>query len=577
MSKIDSVPLEQSRLLARDVLDGLAAHVCVLDQRGMVITVNRAWREFQRASGGAESVLNEGSSYLAACENAANSNEQDAGDAREFLSLLWEVLAGQREYFEREYRCDLPAGRRWFVARVSRIAGSNPIRVVVAHDDVTALKLTHEALEARERKLAESERRFSAFLNTLPAAAFIKDQDGVTVFANVYMERMLGVSGWAGRSTRELFPPDIAEQMLEDDRRCIEAGFLLSEETVPCTDGVLRHFETYKFRIPREGEPPLLGGIALDITERRAMQEGLHMTRFSVEAASDAIFWITRDGRIVDVNAAACCMLGYSRAELLSMPVGDLDDESADSAWAAGLDELRCKGTIRVETVQRRKDGELIPVEVVSNYVRFGDDERNCAIVRDIAERRRFEEQIRQLAFYDPLTGLPNRRLLDDRLHAALSTSRRKACYGAALFLDLDAFKPLNDTHGHHAGDLLLIEVARRLKDAVREMDTVARLGGDEFVVVLGELSELHPEATAQVRRVAEKIHDAVAEPYLLAVQGAGSPAVTVEYSCTTSIGVAMFGAREGSGDEVLRRADAALYEAKALGRNRVRYVEASR
>ncbi|MBP7483625.1 MAG: diguanylate cyclase, partial [Lacunisphaera sp.] len=372
-------------------------------------------------------------------------------------------------------------------------------------------------------------------------------------------------------------PPDIAEQMLEDDRRCIEAGFVLSEETVPCTDGVLRHFETYKFRIPRDGEPPLLGGIGLDITERKAMQEGLHMTRFSVEAASDAIFWINPDGRIVDVNAAACRMLGYSRAELLSMPVAALDVEVADSSWAAGLDELRYRGTIRVETVLRRKDGELVPVEVVSNYVRFGDDERNCAIVRDIAERRRLEEQIRQLAFYDPLTGLPNRRLLDDRLHAALSTSRRKGCYGAALFLDLDAFKPLNDTHGHHAGDLLLIEVARRLKDSVREMDTVARLGGDEFVVVLGELSELHPEATAHVRKVAEKIHDAVAAPYLLAVQGKDSPGAAVQYSCTTSIGVAMFGAREGSPDEVIRRADAALYEAKALGRNMIRYVETVR
>jgi diguanylate cyclase (GGDEF)-like protein len=134
----------------------------------------------------------------------------------------------------------------------------------------------------------------------------------------------------------------------------------------------------------------------------------------------------------------------------------------------------------------------------------------------DIVERKRMEDQVRQLAFYDPLTHLPNRRLLNDRLSQALLASKRSAFYGALMFMDLDNFKALNDKHGHSAGDLLLVEVARRLKCCVREIDTVARFGGDEFVVLLGELALSPQESMAQAGVIAEKIRLALAEPYAL-------------------------------------------------------------
>ena len=183
-----------------------------------------------------------------------------------------------------------------------------------------------------------------------------------------------------------------------------------------------------------------------------------------------------------------------------------------------------------------------------------------------LAERTRAEEQIRQLAFYDPLTHLPNRRLLQDRLGCILAGTRRNGSHGALMFLDLDNFKPLNDNHGHEIGDRLLVEVARRLAECVRDTDTVARFGGDEFVVLLGNLDNDGPLACGQAEGVAAKILERLAEAYHLTAK-AGS--ATVEHRCSASIGVALF---DGAADEeeVFRRADTAMYCAKEGGRNRV-------
>jgi diguanylate cyclase (GGDEF)-like protein len=181
------------------------------------------------------------------------------------------------------------------------------------------------------------------------------------------------------------------------------------------------------------------------------------------------------------------------------------------------------------------------------------------------------EEQVRQLAFYDALTGLPNRRLLHDRLNQTLAASRRSGCYGALMFLDLDNFKPLNDTHGHGVGDLLLKTVASRLSECVRAMDTVARLGGDEFVVMLSELDADVTLSSERARSVAEKVRSTLAEPYELRV-ASDDVGATVKHLCSASIGVVMF---EGSGadlDSILKQADAAMYQAKNAGRNTIRF-----
>lgn len=188
-------------------------------------------------------------------------------------------------------------------------------------------------------------------------------------------------------------------------------------------------------------------------------------------------------------------------------------------------------------------------------------------------QRQAAEERFRNLAFFDPLTKLPNRNLLMDHLRLALLTSIRNRRHGALIFLDLDHFKNINDTHGHDAGDQLLREVAGRLLPCVRQSDTVARLGGDEFVLILEHLDEDPVQAALQAGQVAEKIRSALARPYKLTPL-LHQNQVTIDYHSTVSIGISLFRDRRDQLDELLKRADLTLYQAKAAGRNTIRFFE---
>jgi diguanylate cyclase (GGDEF)-like protein/PAS domain S-box-containing protein len=189
----------------------------------------------------------------------------------------------------------------------------------------------------------------------------------------------------------------------------------------------------------------------------------------------------------------------------------------------------------------------------------------------DITERKQLEDQVRQLAFFDPLTHLPNRRLLMDRMGQAMAAGKRSGRHGALMFLDLDNFKPLNDSHGHTMGDLLLVEVAKRLTACTREFDTVARFGGDEFVVMLSNLDQDQSAATDQALAIAEKIRLSVSRPYRLRSADQTGTGAEVEHHCSISVGVAIFLGNVHGDEEVLQWADAAMYQAKNAGRNQIR------
>ncbi|HEY5994040.1 MAG TPA: diguanylate cyclase [Gallionellaceae bacterium] len=221
-------------------------------------------------------------------------------------------------------------------------------------------------------------------------------------------------------------------------------------------------------------------------------------------------------------------------------------------------------------------NGEIRNMESSGGLIKNSQGEASRVVVvsHDITERKAAEQEINKLAFYDTLTNLPNRRLEGDRQAQAMAASARTGRYGAVIFLDLDNFKPLNDTHGHGAGDQLLIEVAHRLSRCVREVDTVARFGGDEFVIVLSELHEEKKESTTEARRVAEKIRVALAEPYLLKLKGENEAERSVEYRCTSSIGVALFKDHKASAEDILKWADIAMYHAKAAGRNQICFYD---
>ncbi|MGE5027600.1 MAG: diguanylate cyclase domain-containing protein, partial [Betaproteobacteria bacterium] len=420
---------KESEAFKQAILNSIGAEICVLDRNGVILAVNEPWRRFAQENGVEPGKpapgTGVGANYLAACA-AETGLDAIATDARNGIQA---VLDGRLPSFSLEYPCDSLQQQYWFSMMVTPMGKGAHGGAVVTHMDITGRKKSEQAL-------AESENRFSLFMDTLPAAAFIKDENGMVLYVNRYMEDILGVKNWHGKSTRDLFPPELAEKMIADDQLSLAAGHMVTEERVPGVDGQLRIYQTHKVRIPRQGRPPLLGGIALDITERKQM-----------------------------------------------------------------------------------------------------------------------EEQIRSLAYFDSLTGLPNRRLLLDRLDHALFQAKRHQRSMAIMFLDLDNFKKINDTYGHDAGDELLREVSARLHTCVRHGDTVSRQGGDEFIIVLAEITH-----SADAAQVADKIIKAINLP----VQIAGNT-----LNVTTSIGIAVYPIN-GNEDalELVKKADKAMYAAKAAGRN---------
>ncbi len=216
-------------------------------------------------------------------------------------------------------------------------------------------------------------------------------------------------------------------------------------------------------------------------------------------------------------------------------------------------------------------NGDISYMESSSGVIKDSQGEPRSVVVvsRDVTEHKIAEQQINELAFYDTLTRLPNRRLLDDRLEHAIAACKRSGRYAAVMFLDLDNFKPLNDKHGHKAGDLLLVEVANRLTRCVREVDTVARFGGDEFVVILSELAGDEAECIQEARNVAEKIHTALAEPYYLIPNPQGTARMITYQNVGACIGVVLLH-NDANAENMLKWADKAMYRAKASGRNQI-------
>ncbi|MET0858904.1 MAG: PAS domain S-box protein [Telluria sp.] len=314
-------------------------------------------------------------------------------------------------------------------------------------------------------------------------------------------------------------------------------------------------------------------GSISDTSFRKAAEAELRIAATAFESQQGMVI-TDADSVILRVNHAFTSITGYTAGEV----VGDTprllkSDRHGAEVYRAMWDAIHRTGGWQGEIWGRRKNGEVYPNWLTITAVKDDDGlvSHYVGAHFDITERKRTEDQVRQLAFYDALTALPNRRLLTDRLSQVMAASERSRCHGAVMFLDLDNFKSLNDTHGHAVGDLLLGEAAARLKRCVRQMDTVARFGGDEFVVML---SNLHVDQAASAwcaTAIAEKIRASLSAPYRLTIIGDGRADVTVEHHCTVSIGVALFVGRDACQDDILVRADKAMYQAKQGGRNAVR------
>ncbi|MFM1891025.1 MAG: hypothetical protein RLZ44_102, partial [Pseudomonadota bacterium] len=272
------------------------------------------------------------------------------------------------------------------------------------------------------------------------------------------------------------------------------------------------------------------------------------------------------DGRILECNRTAEIMLGYSRHALLALRVPDLQADHAQD-FTQFANEVLTKGSgFSDEFHYVTNHGGRVSVEISASTLTLDEGPALLFLVRDISERKLVDARLAHLAYHDALTDLPNRMLLKDRIQSALARARRSGELGALLFLDLDNFKRINDTLGHAIGDRLLQDLARRLTGALRAEDTVARLGGDEFVVLVEHVGSLMAEAQLRIEEIAAKIRTTMAHPYRLDGH---------ELYVTASIGIVTFPENGTDADELLRRADVAMYRAKESGRNAARVFSA--
>jgi len=373
---------------------------------------------------------------------------------------------------------------------------------------------------------------------------------------------------------------DVFDAILLEDRENVatvieqhikQDSLLDVEYRIKDTEGKIRWMRsTGKVEFGEDNEPLMLRGTVLNITAQKTAEDKLRIASVAFET-QEGITVTDINGVILNVNSAFSEISGYSEEDVIGNTPKILQSGQHDSSFYSVMwDTISQTGRWQGEITNRHKKGYLYIERLTITAVKDANGQviNYVGTHTDITSRKAIEEEVAHLAFYDHLTQLPNRRLLLDRLHQAVKSNSRSDKSGALMFLDLDHFKVLNDTQGHHIGDLLLQQVAERLIMSVRDGDTVARLGGDEFVVMLEGLSKKTNEAVVQADIVARKILTSLNQPYSLANNTHKSGA---------SIGITLFNDKNSSDiNEFLRQADIAMYEAKRQGRNDLRFYDSS-
>jgi len=431
------------------------------------------------------------------------------------------------------------------------------------------------AVKSRTAELERIRHQQNLILNSAGEGIYGLDTRGNSTFVNKAAAGMLG------------YPADelIGKPMHNQVHHSHPDGSAFPRELCPmyaaftdgkihtATDEVLWRKDGSSFPVEYTSTPiyeeGLLTGAVVtfsDITKRKQAETNLRIAATAFDS-QDSLMITDAAGVILRVNQAFCDTSGYTVEEAVGQTPKILKSGRHDAAFYARMwESIHRTGSWQGEVWDRKKNGEIYPKWLSISAVKGADGKVSHYVGShiDISERKAAEEAIENLAFYDPLTGLPNRRLLHDRLSQAIVSSTRSGRQGALLFIDLDNFKTLNDTLGHDVGDILLQQVAERLILCVREVDTVARLGGDEFVVLLEELSHHPMRAGAQTEVIGEKIISNLGRPYLLDSH---------ECLSTPSIGAALFGNNQVAG-ELLKQADIAMYQAKKGGRNALRFFD---
>jgi diguanylate cyclase (GGDEF)-like protein/PAS domain S-box-containing protein len=492
-----------------------------------------------------------------------------------------DTLDGMIDCYTPEWR----AGMRQRLARCERtgvafdeeiqvlVPGSTPkwVRTVgkaLRNEQGTIVRLQGAVQDISAQKLAQQETlrlamRLTTTLASITEAFVTLDRECRFTYLNQESERLLqkttaellGVEIWEG------FGTGLAQRLRDQMHKALQSNRRIEMEDHFPTLGKWLEVRAY----------PFAEGLAVyfrDVTERRRSQEQLMLLETSVARLNDIVAIAetgakdNQEPRIVFVNDAFERHTGYSRDEVLGQtPHMLLELEPALPKLREMAMGLQMHRQARTELMVHRKNGAMfwVELEVVSVQATAEDVTHWVAVGRDITQRKTAEDMIRHMALYDPLTDLPNRQLLTERLQQALAESERTGQHGALMFIDLDNFKILNDTLGHHVGDQLLKKVALRLAQSVRKTDTVARLGGDEFVIMVDDLSTDPAAAAYKSRALADKVLNMLREPFHVGGH---------QHFATPSIGVTAFTGLDNDVGELLKQADLAMYQAKTLGRN---------
>jgi diguanylate cyclase (GGDEF)-like protein/PAS domain S-box-containing protein len=424
-------------------------------------------------------------------------------------------------------------------------------------------------VQAANLRMLHIARRQELLLASLGEGVYGVDRQGMCTFINTAALEMLGYTqdDVVGQDPHLLFHHHDNEGNAYPHQDCPTIKTL--------QDGLKRQGEEFFFHksgqripvrviiTPMREQGVVIGSVVAfqDMTESKQADADLRIAAVAFEAQEGMVI-TDRNNRIIRVNKAFTEVTGYSAEEAIGNSPSLLRSGRHDDAYYQEMwQDLQSKGRWHGEIWNRRKNGEVYPEWLTITAVRdaAGRIGHFVAAFLDISHRKEAEDKIHHLALYDPLTQLPNRSLLYERIAHTLSSFSRNSGYAALLFIDMDNFKTLNDSFGHDMGDLLLQQIAKRLKHCIRESDTVSRIGGDEFVIMLENLGPNAQEAGTQARLVAEKIIDAINEPFLLREH---------EYHTTPSLGIALFHDQRIGLEELLQRADLAMYQAKSAGRN---------
>lgn len=431
-------------------------------------------------------------------------------------------------------------------------------------DNYTLLLLVDRSIEvAREQDRV----LFQSMFDNSPSIMAAFDEQGRCILANSAMlkfvnrsvEQVLGKTRqfWQNSTDAKIFQ--------EKEIEVFETGNpSLEEELLSGNNQSKHHYISNRFPLRnKNGDIFGVGLVKTDITAIREIEVRLQLAMHVFSQGSEGIIITDAQNKIISVNKAFERITGYKEKEVLGKNPSVLSSDKQDKHFYARMwRDLLCYNEWEGEVYNRRKNGEIYPQHL--NISRIFDEQDNLiyyiAIFNDITHRKRIENEIHQLAFYDPLTGSPNRHLLSDRLTQSISVARRENTQLCLVFLDLDRFKEVNDTLGHSAGDELLIEVAQRLKHCVRDKDTVCRFGGDEFILLLNDINE------KTVIEKAQMILETVLKPYVIQNE---------VLTLSASIGIAMY-PRDGEDyATLLKNADTAMYGAKENGRNAFRFYQA--